>query len=123
MQQNYHKNANTNSHSRAIIHGAKASNISLAKRFSVSTKTIAKWKNRDFVVDKTSRPRTLHYSLSTTEREIIQVVRTLTWLKLDDLTDVMSATIPNANRSNIYRTLVHFGINQVPQQRKQQAST
>ncbi|CAC9581668.1 hypothetical protein BPUTSESOX_912, partial [uncultured Gammaproteobacteria bacterium] len=25
MKQNYHMNANTNAHSRAIIHGAKAS--------------------------------------------------------------------------------------------------
>jgi hypothetical protein len=32
-------NANTNSHSRAIIHRAKTSNIALAQRFSVSTKT------------------------------------------------------------------------------------
>jgi hypothetical protein len=36
------------------------------------------------------------------------VVRTLTWLVLDDLTDSINACMPNANRSNIYRTLVHF---------------
>jgi hypothetical protein len=30
--------------------------------------------------------------------------------------------MPNANRSNIYRTLVHFDINKVPQERKQQVS-
>ena len=45
MKQNYHMNANTNAHSRAIIHGAKASNTTLAHRFGVSTKTIAKWKS------------------------------------------------------------------------------
>jgi hypothetical protein len=55
---------NTNSHSRAIIHRAKTSNIALAQRFSVSTKTIAKWRNRDFVKDKTSRPKTTHYALN-----------------------------------------------------------
>ncbi|VVM18192.1 hypothetical protein BSPWISOXPB_8801 [uncultured Gammaproteobacteria bacterium] len=87
MKQNYHMNANTNSHSRAIIHRAKASNTTLAHRFGVSTKTIAKWKSRDFVKDKTSRPKTIHYALNETEREIIRVVRTLTWLELDDLTD------------------------------------
>ncbi len=87
MKQNYHMNANTNAHSRAIIHGAKASNTTLAHRFGVSTKTIAKWKSRDFVKDKTSRPKTIHYALNETEREIIRVVQTLTWLELDDLTD------------------------------------
>ncbi|CAC9524175.1 Mobile element protein, partial [uncultured Gammaproteobacteria bacterium] len=50
------------------------------------------------------------------------MVRTLTWLALDDLTDSINACMPNANRSNIYRTLVHFDINKVPQERKQQAS-
>jgi hypothetical protein len=40
MQQNYHVNANTNSHSRAIIHRAKTSNIALAQRFSVSNKML-----------------------------------------------------------------------------------
>ncbi|SFV86885.1 Mobile element protein [hydrothermal vent metagenome] len=123
MKQNYHINANTNSHSRAIIHRAKDSNVTLAQRFQVSTKTIAKWRNRDFVKDKTSRPKTIHYALSATEREIIRVVRTLTWLELDDLSDSISACIPNANRSNVYRTLLHFGINKVPQEKKQQAST
>jgi hypothetical protein len=54
------------SHSRAIIHRAKTSNIALAQRFSVSTKTIAKWRNRDFVKDKTSRPKTIHYALNET---------------------------------------------------------
>jgi pyruvate dehydrogenase E1 component len=31
--------------------------------------------------------------------------------------------MPNANRSDVYRTLVCFGINRVPQEKKQQAST
>jgi hypothetical protein len=47
MKQNYHMNANTNSHSRVIIHRAKASNTTLAHRFGVSTKTILL-----FVVEK-----------------------------------------------------------------------
>ncbi len=98
MKQNYHVNANTNSHSRAIICCANTSNIDLARRFGVSTKTIAKWRGRDFVKDKTSRPKTMHYALSETERELIRVVRTLTWLALGDLTDSINACMPNANR-------------------------
>jgi hypothetical protein len=46
-----HMNANTNAHSRAIIHGAKASNTTLAHRFGVSTKTIAKCSNWNNVVE------------------------------------------------------------------------
>jgi hypothetical protein len=45
--------------------------VTTLHRFGVSTKTIAKWKSRDFVKDKTSRPKTIHYALNETEREII----------------------------------------------------
>jgi hypothetical protein len=38
--------------------------------------------------------------------DIIRVVRTLTWLELDDLTDSIVACMPNANRSNVYRLLL-----------------
>jgi hypothetical protein len=31
------------------------------------------------------------------KREIIRVVRTLTWLELDDLTDSISTSMPNSN--------------------------
>ncbi len=40
----------------------------------------------------------MHYALSETERELIRVVRTLTWLALGDLTDSINACMPNANR-------------------------
>jgi predicted transcriptional regulator len=73
----------TNPRHRAIIHGAKASNTTLAHRFGVSTKAIAKWKSRDFVKDKTSRPKTIHYALNETEREIIRVVSLVTNLSVN----------------------------------------
>jgi hypothetical protein len=63
-------------------------------------------------------PKTIHYALNETEREIIRVVQPLTWLELDDLTDSIVACMPNANRSNVYRTLVCFGINRMPQEKK-----
>ena len=55
------------------------------------------------------------------EKEIIRVVRTLTWMELDDLTDTVVDIIPNANRSNVYRTLKSFNINKVPQEQKAKA--
>ena len=55
------------------------------------------------------------------EKELIRVVRTLTWMELDDLTDTIIDTIPNANRSNIYRTLKAFDINKVSMEQKAKA--
>ena len=55
------------------------------------------------------------------EKELVRVIRTMTWMELDDLTDTLSDVIPNANRSNVYRTLKAFDINRVPQEQKEKA--
>ena len=85
MSQGYHTNATTNMHSREIIQQSTLTNIELAERFEINEKTVSKWKNRDHVVDKSSRPQTIQRSLTDLEREVIRVVRTLTWIELDDL--------------------------------------
>ena len=121
MSQVYHSNARTNSHTREIIQKSELTDVELASRFGVNVKTIAKHRSRDFTEDKSSRPDKIHYALTPLEKELIRVVRTLTWMELDDLTDTMMDTIPNANRSNIYRTLQAFDINRVPVELKAKA--
>jgi transposase-like protein len=121
MPQGYHTNATTNEHSRAIIQQSSLSNTELSERFEINEKTVSKWKNRDYLEDKSSRPHTIKRSLTDLEREVIRVVRTLTWLELDDLVDSVLPSIAKANRSNVYRTLRVFGINRVPEEKKEQA--
>ncbi len=121
MSQGYHTNAKTNSHSRAIIQQSSLTNIELSKRFEINEKTVSKCKNRTEAVDKSSRPHTIKRSLTDLEREVIRVVRTLTWMELDDLVDSVLSSIPKANRSNVYRTLKFFGVNRVPEEKKEQA--
>jgi transposase-like protein len=121
MPQTYHANARTNSHSRAIIQNSDLSLNEIAAQLQVSTNTTSKWMGRDYTEDKSSRPETIHTTLNALEKEIIRVVRTLTWCPLDDLTDTIKACIPHAGRSNVYRTLKALGINQVPQEKKDQA--
>jgi hypothetical protein len=121
MSQGYHTNAKTNLHSRKIIQNSSETNADLAKRFAVSTKTIKKWRTREIIEDKSSRPHNIQYALTETERQIIKVVRTLSWMQLDDLFDCVSEYIPKANRSNVYRTLVDFGINRVPEEQREKA--
>ena len=80
-------------------------NVELANNYNLNIKTISKWKDRDFIEDKSSRPHNIKTTLTSLEKELIKVVRTMTWMELDDLTDTIVDIIPNANRSNIYRTL------------------
>jgi transposase InsO family protein len=121
MSQVYHSNAKTNQHSRERIHYSSLSNIELSAIHGVSVKTISKWKNREHTSDKSSRPHTIHYKLTALEKEIISVVRKLTWMPLDDLVDTVASSIPAANRSNVYRTLMANHINTVPQEKKAKA--
>lgn len=118
MSQVYHSNARTNSHIRTIIQKSNLSNIELAKKLSVNKKTISKWKNRSFTTDKSSKPHNIKYALSSLDKELIRVIRTLTWLELDDLVDIVKKSIPRANRSNVYRTLKAFNINRAPLEQK-----
>ncbi len=121
MPQVYHSNARTNQHVREIIQQSNLTNVELTNNYNVNVKTIAKHKNRDFLNDKSSRPKRIHYALTPLEKELIKVVRTMTWMELDDLADTIVDIIPNANRSNIYRTLKAFDINRVPQEQKEKA--
>ncbi len=121
MPQVYHSNARTNQHVREIIQQSNLTNVELANNYNVNVKTIAKHKNRDFLNDKSSRPKRIHYALTPLEKELIKVVRTMTWMELDDLADTIVDIIPNANRSNVYRTLKAFDINRVPQEQKEKA--
>jgi len=121
MSQVYHSNARTNQHVREIIQKSNLTNVELAKSYNVNVKTISKHRRRDFLNDKSSRPNRIHYALSPLDKELIRVVRTLTWMELDDLTDTMVDVIPNANRSNVYRTLKAFDINKVPEEQKAKA--
>jgi len=121
MSQVYHSNARTNQHVREIIQKSHLTDTELAAKYSINIQTVSKWRNRDFIEDKSSRPDNIKYALTPLEKELIRVVRTLTWMELDDLTDTMIDVIPHANRSNVYRTLKAFDINRVPIEQKAKA--
>jgi transposase InsO family protein len=121
MCQVYHSNASTNQHVRAIIQQSDLTNVELANKYNINIKTVKKWRCRDYQEDKSSSPNTIHYALSDLDKELIRVVRTLTWMDLDDLVGCVSQNIPKANRSNVYRTLRAFNINQVPKEKRAKA--
>ena len=121
MKQAYHSNAITNLHLRTEINKSNLSNDVLAKKYNTSTKTIAKWKKRVLFDDKTSRPKTIHYSLSDLDQLIVTQIRSLTWWSLDEITEIINPEHPQKIRSAVYRTFVREGVNKVPQKQKQKA--
>ena len=121
MSQVYDSNARTNQHIREIIQKSDLTNIELSQIYNINVKTVGKHKQRDFTEDKSSRPHNIKTTLTSLEKELIKVIRTMTWMELDDLSDTIANLIPNANRSNVYRTLKSFDINKVPQEQKEKA--
>lgn len=121
MKQVYHSNATTNVRLRSEINNSTLSNSELSIKYGVSEKTIYKWKNRTSFEDKSSRPQTIHYSLSDLNQLIAVKLRVLTWWSLDEITEVISPDNPETIRSAVYRTFVREHINKVPQKEKEKA--
>lgn len=121
MKQVYHSNATTNIRLRSEINKSNEPNNILAKKFNVSENTIIKWKNRNNFEDKSSRPLTIHYSLSELDTLIAVELRIMTWWALDEITETIKPDEPEKIRSAVYRTFVRDGINKVPQKEKDKA--
>ena len=77
MSQAYHPNTRTSQHLREMIQKSDLTNVELAAKYNVNIQTIYKWRSRDFIEDKSSRPNTIHYALTSLEKELIRIVRTL----------------------------------------------
>jgi len=122
MQQIYHSNAKTNLNNREQIQKCSSfSNAELASRFNVSTQTVSKWKNRDFVCDASCRPLTIDYALTELETALIISVRTSSWLPLDAVFEAVLEQNKTISRSSVYRCLVKNNLNKVPEQQREKA--
>ncbi|MGC9152096.1 MAG: hypothetical protein ACP5F6_10135, partial [Microbacter sp.] len=101
MQQIYHANAKTNVHIREQIQkSAMVSNNQLAMQFNLSTQTVSKWKNRDFLQDVSSRPHNIHYALTDMETALIVSIRKSSWIPLDEIYEMMSEQNKAISRSS-----------------------
>lgn len=121
MKQSYHSNSKTNIHIRREIQTSNLSNSELASKFSISTKTVSKWKNRTELTDRSSRPKTIKYALSELNTLIAIEIRRATWWSLEEVTEIIDPVDPTRIKSAVYRTFVREGINTVPKAEKEKA--
>lgn len=121
MCQKYHANATTNVHARSAINKSNASRANLSGRYNISENTVAKWKKRLGMEDKSSRPDNIQYALSELEKGLVASVRTASWLPVDEVHEAVLSINPNISRSAVYRTLVAGNINNVPVAQKEKA--
>src|ERR1700745_1102015 len=115
MGQVLHGSATTTAAIRRAIHHSQESLRTLAERYGINQKTVAKWKQRSSVVDLPTGPKAPKSTVLSIEDEAIVVAfRRHTLLPLDDCLYALQPTIPHLTRSSLHRCLQRHGISRLP---------
>src|SRR6201998_2971485 len=115
MGQVLHGSATTTEAVRRAIQHSQESLRTLASRYGVNQKTVAKWKRRTSVADLPTGPSEPKSTvLSAGDEAIIVAFRKHTLLPLDDCLYALQATIPHLPRSPLHRCLQRHGIGRLP---------
>jgi len=111
MGQVLHNSATTTQTVRRAIQNSQESLITLAKRYGINQKTVAKWKKLTSVDDLTTGPKNPRSSVLSPENEAaIVAFRKRTLLPLDDCPYTLQPSIPYLTRSSLHRCLQRHGI-------------
>ena len=101
---------------RAEFQASQESTRSLATRYGLNPKTVAKWRKRTTTADAPMGPKTPKSTVLTPAEEAIVVAfRQKTLLPLDDCLYALQPTIPHLSRSSLQRCLHRHGISRLPQ--------
>src|SRR3954454_2263150 len=116
MGQVQHGSATTTAAIRRTIQHSEASLRTLAKRYGINPKTVAKWKRRTSVADRPTGPQEPRPTVLSVEDEaVIVAFRRHTLLPLDDCLYALQPTIPHLTRSSLHRCLQRHGIGRLAQ--------
>jgi transposase InsO family protein len=116
MGQLLHGSARTTAAVRRAIQHSQESIATLAERYHLNPKTVAKWKKRTHVHDAPMGPKTPRSTVLTLEEEaLIIMFRKHTLLALDDCLYALQPTIPHLTRSSLHRCLQRHDISRLPE--------
>jgi len=114
MGQVLHGSARTTAAVRHAIQHSQESLQSLASRYSINPKTVAKWRKRPGVQDARMGPEPVSTVLTAEQEAIAVAFRRHTLLALDDCLYALQATIPHLSRSALHRCFQRHGISRLP---------
>lgn len=116
MGQILHSCAKTTEAVRQYIQDSQESLISLANKYSINPKTVAKWRKRNFTKDAAMGPREPRSTVLSIEEEAACIAfRKTTLLSLDDCLYALQSAIPKLTRSSLHRLFQRHGINKLPE--------
>lgn len=106
MQLRLHANATTTPRTRAYIQQSTASPAALARELGIHPRTVARWKARPDVADRSTRPHRLATPITAWEEALIVELRRSLALPLDDIVEAMRRCLnPQLSRSGVHRCL------------------
>lgn len=109
MVQKLHKNARTNYRIREFIQKSNKPLVELASERNLNLKTVRKWKKRDDLSDKSSRPLRLRTNLTQGQEDWMVYERKAHKKTLFEIWDTLDGIIPNLYPMKIYRVLDRWG--------------
>jgi hypothetical protein len=116
MAAGLHGSARTTPRVRAKLQTSQEATRTLATRYGLNPKTVAKWRRRTFTADAPMGPSQPRSSVRTEAEEAIVVAfRQRTLLPLDDVLGCLREAIPRLSRSALHRCLQRHGISRLPQ--------
>lgn len=116
MQIKLHKNAKTTPVIRKEIQESKESIYKLAKKYNLTYKTVKKWRDRDDLKDKSSKPKKLSVSLSGAEEALICFERKQYKKTIEDIFFSLEHEIRNLYPMKIYRCLKRHNLSVLPKE-------
>jgi hypothetical protein len=119
MLQKLHKNAKTNYHIRQYIKTSNKPLSDVASELNLNIKTVRKWKNRDDLSDKSSKPLHLRTNLTSYQEDLIVYERKAHKKTLFEIWDSLDKVIPNLYPMKIYRVLDRWGLSVLPKEIKE----
>ena len=119
MHVRLHANATTTPKTRAYIQRSTAPVCDLAEELGVSTRTVARWKARKDVADRSHRPHRIATTMTPLEERLAIELRTSVQLPLDDIVEVLRRCMnPKLSRSQVHRCLQRHGVSAKPKAAK-----
>jgi transposase InsO family protein len=111
MDLKLHANATTTPRTRAYIQQSAASNSALARELGIHSRTVARWKARQDVLDRSTCPHRLATTMTPCEETLVVELRRSLALPLDDICEAMRRCVnPQLSRSGIHRCLKRHGL-------------
>ena len=111
MQLRLHANATTTPRTRAYIQQSAASDAALSRELGIHPRTVARWRARRDVADRSTRPHRLATPITACEEALILELRRSLGLPLDDIVEAMRRCLnPQLSRSGVHRCLKRHGL-------------